>query len=84
MTLRVDVLISMSNGIIEEVSVLSTEEAKKIWNRWGHKHGYANYQQFLDAVDEGEVEEELRWFGDFDISEIAKKEFNPSLREKIR
>lgn len=85
MVRKVDVLIEINNGVIEDVAVLSKDEAKQAWMGWGKIHGYSNYQEFLKAVQEGEVEEQLRWFGDFDIDEgfqKRKKGFNPSLREK--
>lgn len=82
---KVDVLVEITNGIIEDVAVLPRKEANEVWTTWGHEHGYSNYREFLDAVRDGEVKEELRWFGDIDIDEgfkiNRKKEFNPSVRE---
>ena len=81
---KVDVLIEISSGILEDVAVLSKEKARKVWTRWGKEHGYSNYPEFLRAIQEGRAEEELRWFSDFDIDEEGftkkKKEFNPSER----
>lgn len=80
---KVDVLIEINNGIIEDVAVLPRKEANEVWTEWGHEHGYTNYQEFLDAVRNGEAKEELRWFENFDIDEgFKKRKFNPSLREK--
>jgi hypothetical protein len=81
---KVDVLIEITNGIIEDVAVLPRKEANEVWRIWGHEHGYSNYHEFIDAVRAGQVVEELRWFGDIDIDEgfkiKYKKEFNPSVR----
>lgn len=80
---KVDVLIEINDGIIEDVAVLPRKEANEVWTKWGHEHGYSNYQEFLDDVREGQTREELRWFGDFDIDEgFKKRKFNPSLRER--
>jgi hypothetical protein len=82
MTQKVDVLISIWNGIIEDVAVLPQKEAKEAWTKWGKNHGYSNYQEFLDELNSGDLVEELRWFTDFDIEKgLHKKEFNPSLRK---
>jgi hypothetical protein len=80
---KVDVLIEITNGIIEDVAVLPRKEANEVWKEWGKEHGYDNYHEFLDAVRDGQIKEELRWFGDIDIDEgfKRKKEFNPSVRE---
>ena len=87
---KVDVLIEITDGIIQDVAVLPRKEANEVWTKWGHEHGYSNYQEFLDDVNEGQVKEELRWFGDFDIDEgingwkmKGQKSFNPSLRQRI-
>ena len=86
---KVDVLVEIHKGIIEEVVVLPRIQASEVWTTWGKEHGYTCYQEFLDAVRNGIVEEELRWYGEFDIDEgfksllikIRKKDFNPSVRQ---
>jgi hypothetical protein len=79
---KIDVLIEITDGIIVEVAVLPKDKAKEVWEAWGKEHGYATYQDFIIAVQNGDTNTELRWFN-FDIDEgFKKKKFNPSVRQQ--
>jgi len=71
--MKVDVLVEIYQGVLEGVSVLSHEEAKVVWQQWADKHGYKDYEEFLEAVEIG-CEHELRWFEDIEFKRPKAKE----------
>jgi len=61
---KYDVLIEVTQGAIGDIRLLSPKKAEREWHKWGKKHGYNDYQDFLNDVQGGGVDKELRWFLD--------------------
>jgi len=65
--MKVDVLIELYDGVLEDVRILSHKKAEIEWNKWAKEEGYENYDQFIQTIDEGRADSELRWFEDVEV-----------------
>ena len=71
--MKVDVLVEIYQSVLEGVRVLSHEQAKVVWRQWADKHGYRDYEEFLEAV-EGCLDEELSCFEEIEFKRPKAKE----------
>jgi len=63
------VFVELFQGVINDVKIVKTEDASKIWFKWAKEHGYKNYQEFINARRDGDVDEELNWYPDLEVEE---------------
>lgn len=71
---KYDVLIEIYQGVIQGVEILSHEAAAAKWAKWGKKHHYADYEDFLKALNEGMPDEELRWYPEIAVYNVVTTE----------
>ena len=61
-TVKVDVLVELFQGVVEETRLMSPEKAVKVVQTWCELHGYSDYEDYKKAVDEGMPDNELLWY----------------------
>ncbi len=59
--MKVDVLVELFQGVLEETRLMSPEKAAKVVQTWCENHGYTDYEDYKKAVDEGMPDNELLW-----------------------
>lgn len=64
---KVDVLVELFQGVLEETRLMSHEKAEKVVQTWCDNHGYTNFEDFQKAIEEGMPDNELRWFTGIEV-----------------
>ena len=57
--MKVDVIVELFQGVVEETRLMSPEKAVKVVQTWCDNHGYTDYEDYKKAVDEGMPDNEL-------------------------
>ena len=59
--MKVNVLVELFQGVVEETRIMSPEKAVKVIQTWCNQHCYKDYNDYKKAVDEGMPDNELIW-----------------------
>lgn len=65
--MKVDVLVFMYQGVIDDIKVLEKARAEQVAQRWLQGQGYKSYEDLKKARDRGQPDYDMYWHTDVEV-----------------